>query len=139
MRNRTRSNRIITMLLASLTLAGGVTAVAGTSAQASVLCNFEVVSLTSWDLQDGDGTDEIKFKISGDLYGPWDFPDNWVRNASLGNPNKDVLNFATFTLYEQDAVRQTIDSTVVDCAIPGSGSVLLAGNGAIYELGYRIS
>jgi hypothetical protein len=139
MRNRIRRARIATMFLASLALAGGVTTAAGTPAQAAVMCNFEVVSLTSWDLQDGDGTDEIKFKISGDLYGPWDFPDNWERNASLGNPNKDVMNFATFTLYEQDLVRQTIDSAVFDCAFPGSSSVLLSGNGAIYELGYRIS
>lgn len=96
-------------------------------------------ALTAWELQDGDGTDEIKFRVGDNTYGAWTFWDNWTRNASLGYPDENYIGTITFTLYEMDGVlRQTIDSHTVGCSV-GDHTMDLVGKGAIYELDYRVT
>ena len=127
------------MLLAATGLVGGFTVTAAASAQASTVCNFEVRSLTSKELQDGNGEDEIRFKLGDDTYGTWTFWDDWTRNDSLGYPDEDYIGTVAFTLYEMDGVfRQTIDSDTVGCSV-GDHVMDLTGNGAIYKLSYRIT
>jgi hypothetical protein len=114
-------------------LTAGVLAVAA-PAQASQVCNLEVVSLTSWELNDGDGTDEIKIGLDNDIYGPWDMPDDWTRNDSLGQVDEDFTSTLDVTLYEQDVTRQTIDTDTVTCGSLGRRTLSLDGRGAIYRM-----
>lgn len=141
MRYVTRIARTAALFAAAIGLVGGGVVLTAAPAQASHVCNLEVVSLTSWDLNDNDGTDEIKIELDNDLYGPWDMPDNWTRNASLGQPDKDFLGSGTVdvTLYEQDLTRQTIDSDPVSCSILGNRTLSLDGNGAIYRMVVNIT
>ena len=58
--------------------------------QAADVCHLHVNSVTSYDLNDGDGHDEIKIKLGDGAYlGPWSMPDDWTRNDSLGVVHKD--------------------------------------------------
>jgi hypothetical protein len=119
-------------------VAGGV-ALTAAPAQATTVCNLEVVSLKSWDLNDNDGQDEIKIELGNDLYGPWDMPDDWTRSASLGQLDEDFLGSVDVTLFVQDVTRQTIDSDPVSCSILGNRTLSLDGNGAIYRMVVNIT
>lgn len=141
MRNQSRKTRTALLLAGATALVGGATLLitAPAQAQANSLCNFEVRSLTAWELQDGDGDDEIKFRLGDDTYGKFTFWDNWTRNNSLGFPDEDYHTTITFTLYEYDGVlRTTIDSDTVGCVV-GTHTMDLSGAGAIYELEYRVT
>ncbi len=115
-------------------------AAAGQAAAAAVVCNFDVNSLTVWDRQEenSDG-DEIKFTLAGSWFGPWDYPvDNWERNASLNNPNKNFTGTLEMRLYEIDAVTRTeIDRFTTDCTV-GTRDQLLENNDTIYEVNYTV-
>lgn len=131
--------RAAALTAAALALAAGAVAVVAAPAQASHVCNLEVVSLTSWELNDNDGNDEIKIGLGDDVYGPWDMPDNWERNASLGQPDEDFVGSIDVTLYEQDATRWTIDTDTVTCNILGNRTLSLDGRGAIYDMVVNIT
>jgi len=134
MRYWTRIARTAALFAAATGLVGGGVALTAAPAQATTVCNLEVVSLTSWDLNDNDGQDEIKIELDNDLYGPWNMPDNWTRNASLGQIDKDFTTTVSVSLKEQDLARQTIDTDLVDCSILGNRTLSLDGNGAIYRM-----
>ena len=92
-------------------------AVSAAPAQAADVCHLHVNSLTSYDLNDGDGHDEIKIKLGDGAYlGPWSMPDDWTRNDSLGVVHKDFTGSVNVGLYEQDVARQTIDVDTVSCS-----------------------
>jgi hypothetical protein len=141
MLHNARKTRQALLLTAATGLVGGLTMLgtATAEAQTSSLCNFEVRSLTAWELQDGNGDDEIGFRLGDDTYGKWTFWDNWTRNNSLGYPDEDYSGTVTFSLYEYDGVlRTTIDSDTVACTV-GTHTMDLSGHGAIYELEYRVT
>jgi len=136
--NHSSKKRALT-LAATTGLLGSFAAVASPPAQGASVCTFEVLSLTAWELQDSNGTDEIRFKLGDDVYGTWTFWDNWQRNDSLGHPDESFLSTVSFTLYEMDGVvRQTIDTDPASCTV-GTHTMDLIGKGAIYELEYRIT
>ena len=139
MKNRSLKSRVAMVAASVIGLTGGVTAISAVPAHATTVCNFKVLSLTSRELQDGDGQDEIKFKLGDNMYGPWNFPDNWTRNNSLGFPNEDYIGHVRFTLYEENwPTKVTIDSHRFGCTT-GDNTITLRGAGAIYDLEYRIS
>ena len=139
MKNYSLKSRAAAILAATMGLTGGLTAISSVPAHATTICNFKVLSLTSHELEDGSGKDEIKFKLGDDMYGPFSFPDNWTRNNSLGFPNEDYIGHVKFTLYEEDwPTKTTIDSHRFGCT-PGDNTRDLVGAGAIYTLEYRIS
>lgn len=131
--------RTAALFASTIGLAGGAVALTAAPAQAAVVCNLEVVSITSWELNDNDGQDEIKIGLDNDLYGPWDMPDDWTRNASLGQIDEDFVGTVDVTLYEQDVTRSTIDSDPVGCGTLGNRTLSLDGNGAIYRMVVNIT
>ena len=133
------SRRAAGIVVSTLGIVAGAVAFTAAPAHATPVCNLEVVSLTSWELNDNDGEDEIKIGLDSDIYGPWDMPDNWERNASLGQPDEDFVGSIDVTLYEQDLTRQTIDVDPVSCAILGNRTLSLDGNGAIYRMVVNIT
>ena len=140
MKNFSRITRIGTVVAGSAGLVGGLTAATIAPAHAATVCNVKVVSVTAWDLNDNDGKDEMKIKIGDSPYwGPWDMWDNWTRNASLGNLNKDFTGSVDVGIYEQDLTRQTIDVDPVNCTVLGNKTLALDGNGAIYRMVVNIT
>jgi hypothetical protein len=134
-----RAARTLAILMAAISVGAGVIALTAAPAHASTVCNLEVVSLTSWELDDNDGEDEIKIGLDNDIYGPWDMPDDWTRNASLGQIDEDFIGTVDVTLYEQDALRQTIDSDPVGCGILGNRTLSLDSSQAIYRMVVNIT
>jgi len=140
MRHLTRTTRALALTLAATGLAGGAAAVSAAPAQAADVCHLHVNSVTSYDLNDGDGHDEIKIKLGDGAYlGPWSMPDDWTRNDSLGVVHKDFTGSVNVGLYEQDVTRQTIDVDNVGCTILGDRTLELDGNGAIYRMNVTVS
>jgi len=78
----------ITALFAGVGLATGLMAtVAATSASATTPhCKVTVTQIQAWELQDGDGQDEIRFELGDDTYGTYNFTQGMYRNQSLGSP-----------------------------------------------------
>jgi hypothetical protein len=121
--------------LAATALAGGASAFAATPAHAATVCNVDIVSVKAWDLNDGDGRDEIKLKLGDSPYwGPYHFWDGTYRSTSLGNLNKDFTSTVKLGLHEQDVARQTLDEYTIGCTILGERELLMEGKGAIYTV-----
>ena len=140
MRHLTRTTRALALTVAATGLVGGAAAVTAVPAQASDVCHLHVNSITSYDLNDGDGHDEIKIKLGDGAYlGPWSMPDDWTRNAPLGVVHKDFTGSVDVGLYEQDVARQTIDVDSVSCSTLGDRTLRLDGNGAIYRMNVTVS
>jgi len=126
------------LLLAASGLAVGSVTASALPASAN-LCAVEVTQLRALNLQDNGNQDEIKFRMGGDMHGVFTFTELQTRNASLGSPREVFNGSVPFTLHEQDGlVRQTITSRVINCN-PGTHTVPLQGNGAIYNLTYRVT
>ena len=72
----------ITALLASVGLATGFMAtVPIASASATANCRVTVTQIQAWELQDGDGQDEIRFELGDDTYGTFNFTQGMYRNS----------------------------------------------------------
>ena len=140
MRHLTRTTRALALTLAATGLAGGAAAVSAAPAQAADVCHLHVNSLTSYDLNDSDGHDEIKIKLGDGAYlGPWNMPDDWTRNDSLGIVHKDFTGSVTWGCTSRTSTRQTIDVDNVTCTILGDRTLELDGNGAIYRMNVTVS
>jgi hypothetical protein len=131
--------RAAALLASTIGVAAGGVAFTSAPALASPVCNLDVVSITSWDLYSSNGDDSIKIELDNDMYGPWSMPDNWTRNASLGDVNKDYTNSVDVTLYHQGITRHLIDSDPVSCNILGNRTLELDGNDAIYRMVVNIT
>jgi hypothetical protein len=118
-------------------VAAGTAGVAAAPAHAATtVCNVHVNSLTSYDLSDNDGRDEIKIKLGDSPWaGPFDFPDNWVKTTSLGNLNKDFTKSVVVRLAEQDLTRHQIAQHTLKCTEDlGKQTLSFVGDGAIYDM-----
>jgi hypothetical protein len=118
-------------------VAAGTAGVAATPAHAAqTVCNVHVDSLTSYDLADNDGVDEIKIKLGDSPWaGPYDFKDNWTKNKSLGNLNKDFTKSVVVRLAEQDLTRHQIAQHTLKCTADlGTQTKSFVGYGAIYDM-----
>lgn len=135
----TRRTRAAILLLSAALATSGLSVAVAAPATAARPCLIKVLSLTSWDLQDNDPQDEIKFDLGGDEYGMFTFPDNWTRSASLGSPTKHFNGSVRFELWDKDSVvKDSIDTAWLSCTA-GTHTADLVGNGAIYELKYHIT
>jgi hypothetical protein len=134
MRNTTR--RVVLAAASTGVAAVSAAGVTAAPAHAAPVCNADVVSITSWDLSDNDGNDEIKVKLGDSPWaGPWDMPDNWTRNASLGNLDKDFTDELVIRLAEQDLTRHEIGRRTVECTEDvGQHLFTLVGDGATYDM-----
>jgi hypothetical protein len=107
----------------------------------ATVCNVDVVSLTSYDLTDNDGTDEIKIKLGDSSWaGPWDMPDDWVRNQSLGDLDKDFTTSVVIRLAEQDLTRHEIARHTLKCTEDlGEQTLSFIGDGGIYDMEVNVT
>ncbi|MFN8192722.1 MAG: hypothetical protein U0R80_00395 [Nocardioidaceae bacterium] len=123
-------------------VAAGTTGVTAAPAQAAApVCNVDVVSLTSFDLSDNDGNDEIKIKLGDSSWaGPWDMPDDWTRNNSLGDLDKDFTKKVVIRLAEQDLTRHEIGRHTLKCTEDlGDKTLSFKGEGAIYHMDVTVT
>ncbi len=127
--------RATTLTVMATGLVGGLAALTAAPAQATTVCNVDIVSVKALDLNDNDGRDELKIKLGDSPYwGPFNFWDETYRSTSLGNLNKDFTSTVKLGLHEQDVARQTLDEYTIGCSILGQRELVLEGNGAIYEV-----
>jgi hypothetical protein len=136
------SNHRITALLASVALATGVMS---TVAVASALatgshCKVKVTALKAWELQDGDGKDEIRFELGDNTYGTFTFTQGQKRTETLGYPYEVTSSSSVgFDIWERDyPFTKDIDTASLSC-VDGSHNVELVGAGADYQLWYTTS
>lgn len=132
----------IPALLASVALATGLmstVAVASASATSSH-CKVEVTKLKAWELQDGDGQDEIRFELGDNTYGTFTFTQGQVRTETLGYPFEVTTGSSVhFDIWERDyPLTKDIGTTSLSC-VDGKHHVDLVGAGADYELWYKTS
>jgi hypothetical protein len=131
----------ITALLASAGLAIGVmSTVSIVSASAASHCKVAVTQLKAWELQDGDGQDEIRFELGDDTYGTFNFTQGMYRNTSLGSPYEETTGSSVhFEIWERDSpFTTTIDTASLSC-VDGAHDLDLVGNGGGYTLWYTTS
>jgi hypothetical protein len=140
MRNTTR--RVVLAAASTALAAAGTAGMTVTPAHAATpVCNVDVLSIHSYDLSDNDGNDEIKVKLGdGSWEGPWDMPDDWTRNNSLGNLDKDFTGSVVVRLAEQDLTRHEIDRRTVKCTEDvGQHTWTLKGEGATYGMTVNVT
>jgi len=131
----------ITALLASAGLVTGLmSTVAIGSASAASHCKVQVTQLQGWELQDGDGQDEIRFELGDDTYGTFTFTEGAYRNTSLGSPTEETTGSSVhFEIWERDyPFTTTIDTASLSC-VDGGHNLDLEGNGGGYTLWYTTS
>jgi hypothetical protein len=134
----------ITALVASVGLATGLmTTVAATSASATTPhCKVQVTQIHAWELQDGDGTDEIRFQLGDDTYGTYDFTQDQYRNASLGSPRpyeETAGSSVYFDIWDRDyPATNDIGHTNFSC-VDGPHDSDFTQNGAGYTVWYTTS
>lgn len=132
--NRT-AVRAAALAAATSGLAAGTAAITAAPAHATTVCNVDIVSVQAFDVNDGDGRDELKIKLGDSPYwGPFYFWDETYRSTSLGNLNKDFTGTVKLGLHEQDVTRQTLDEYTIGCTVLGRRELVLEGNGALYEV-----
>lgn len=138
--NLTHRKATTALLLAGGLLASGsLAAMSASPAQAVDTCRIKVHTLTSWELQDNDSSDEIKFRVGDNEYGTFSFPDDWQRHDSLGHPTEDFINSVEVELWDKDSVVKTeIDTDTVTACVEGWHTMDLVGAGAIYEMEYEL-
>jgi hypothetical protein len=139
MRFMTRAVRTAALLASAVGFVAGGLALTAAPAQASTVCNLDVVSITSWDLYSNGDDDNIKIELDNEMFGPWSMPDDWTRNASLGQVDKDYVGTIDVSLYHQGVTRHLIDSDPVSCNILGNRTLELDGGGAIYRMVVNIT
>lgn len=140
MHNLVRNTRTALLLAGALAASGTVVVLSSTSAQAVDTCRLTVHTITSYELQDNDSADEIKFELGDNEYGVYSFPDNWQRHASLNHPNEDFVTSVSFSIWDKDSVvRNSIDTDTVTGCDEGWHVMDLVGNGAIYEMEYELT
>ncbi|GAB2700508.1 hypothetical protein [Thalassiella azotivora] len=133
-----RALRTATLLAGAGSLVAGTALLGAAPASASNICTIEVLSVTSRDLQDGDGQDEILLELGDDQYGVFTFTNNWTRNASLGRPRENFTGTVPYGLRERDwPTSREIDSSAAGCWAH-TATVELEGAGALYELRYQV-
>ena len=131
----------ITALIASVGLVTGLmSTVSVVGASAAEHCKVTVTQIRAFELQDGDGEDEIRFELGDDTYGTFTFTDNQYRTNSMGHPNEDTSGSTVpFEIGDRDyPLTTTIDSAPLSCS-DGTHVIDLEGHGAGYELTYVTS
>jgi hypothetical protein len=134
----------ITALLSSVGLAAGLmstVAVASASATTSH-CKVSVTQIQAWELQDGDGQDEIRFELGDDTYGTYTFGQGWYRNSSLGSPRPYEVTSGSsvhFEIWDRDyPATQTIGSAALSC-VDGPHDRDFTEHGGGYTVWYTTS
>jgi hypothetical protein len=62
-------------------------------------------------------------------------PDDWTRNNSLGNLDKDFTGSLVIRLAEQDVTRHEIDRRTVNCTADlGQHTYTMEGDNALYDM-----
>jgi hypothetical protein len=133
------NKRYPAVLLAGIAgLALVMPAMSAAPASAASICDVEVLSIQSYELVDGDGQDEIKFELGDDEYGPFSFPNNWIRNDSLGHPHERTSGSSVhFELWETEyPFTTTLGTRSLSCT-NGDHESVLEKNGGGYILKYR--
>ena len=129
-------------LLASVGLAAGLmSTVAAESASATTPhCKVTVTKLKAWELQDGDGKDEIRFELGDNTYGTFTFTQGQARTETLGQPHEVTSSSSVhFDIWERDyPFTKDIDTASLSCT-DGTHDVDLVGAGAEYTLWYTTS
>ncbi len=133
----------ITALLGSVGLATGFMAtVPIASASATANCRVTVTQIQAWELQDGDGQDEIRFELGDDTYGTHNFTQGMYRNVSLGSPRPYEVTSGSsvhFEIWDRDyPATTTIGSGSLSC-VDGPHERDFTLNGGGYTLWYTTS
>jgi hypothetical protein len=136
---RTPTRKTALLAAGALVASGTAAVLSASSAQAVDTCRFKVHSITSWELQDNDSRDEIKFRLGDNEYGVYSWPDDWTRHDSLNHPVEDFTTSVSFRIWDKDSVVvDDIDTDTVTGCDEGWHTMDLEGNGAIYELEYEL-
>ncbi len=129
----------ITALLAGVTIATGLMSTAAISSASATgsHCKVTATALKAWELQDGDGKDEIRFELGDNTYGTFTFTQGQKRTETLGHPYEVTSGSSvSFDIWERDyPFTKDIDTATLSCT-DGSHHVELVGAGADYELWY---
>jgi hypothetical protein len=133
----------ITALLASVGLVTGLmSTVSVAGASAATHCKVTVTQIQAWELQDGDGEDEIRFELGDDTYGTYTFKQGWYRNISLGSPLPYEVTAGSsvpFEIWDRDyPLTTTIGSSSLSC-VDGAHQHDYTENGAGYTVWYTTS
>jgi hypothetical protein len=129
-------------LVASVGLASGLmsTVAAASASATSSHCKVEITKVKAWELQDGDGKDEIRFELGDDTYGTFNFTQGQVRTETLGHPHEVTTSSSVpFDIWERDyPFTKDIDTASLSC-VDGGHNAELVGAGADYEVWYTTS
>jgi hypothetical protein len=133
----------ITALLASVGLVTGLmSTVSIAGASASSHCKVTVTQIRAFELQDGDGTDEIRFELGDDTYGTYNFTQGMYRNSSLGSPlpyEETAGSSVPFEIWDRDSpFTTTIGSSSLSC-VDGAHQHDYTENGGGYTVWYLTS
>jgi hypothetical protein len=133
-------HRVIALLAGTGLAAGVMSSASIASASATSHCRVEVTQLHAWELQDGDGEDEIRFELGDDTYGTFTFTQGQSHSTSLGSPTEETTGSTVpFKLWERDwPTKTTIGKVTLSCE-DGPHDLDLEGHGAGYTLWYTTS